>query len=738
MSNRPVQDRRFDAPASPISMPSELAVAECHNCRARNDGERRFCKECGAPLQGPCPECGETVGLAEKFCGGCGFAVGETFHERVQAAQAMLNEGVALRSAAQFAQAQQLLRRLAADTDPLLYGLRRRAEQESKQCDATLNESERLRDELLDGARTAMEHADFDRAAALLEQVPEGIRTEEVRQSLTRAAAFRDEAEQLVRAIREALAAKEYFGLLPKVERLLVLKPQHEQARAMVGKLRVLEHEGQGDRRDRNLALAKQRLAESRADEAVELLEQIPVDMRTPDVLKALDFAREAVWLSRQLRSALVLTETLCRLGDKLAKLQPADGAAAKLVEQLKQRRAAQSAAGFAIPLRALPEKPAVGCKVEIVSGWKRITATTEVKAVLGTRFEQFCTAAGLALEGLGKAAICPKLKLESSDKLWQRLSRAVRKRDANVAWGIDLGTLSLKALRLRLNERGEVVADAVEQLVHEVPLNQAGVNVADVVGKTWQRLRAKYDLADGKICVGFPGQSLLSRSFKLPPVDAKKIPELMKYETPRQIPVPVDKVAWDFHVFGADDSASRYDREAALFAVRQTVLRDRLALLESVDVRPDVLQADSLAIYNLLAYEGHWPMSRTDGADEEEVTMALDIGADTINTIIGHGQSVWTRSGGSGGNAFTKALVKELKLTHAEAERQKRQPFAVPAAHLLDQAMQPAFQSLLEEVHRTITYYGTQQRRRQVRRIILLGGGSRLHGLVEAFCLGR
>ena len=290
----------------------------------------------------------------------------------------------------------------------------------------------------------------------------------------------------------------------------------------------------------------------------------------------------------------------------------------------------------------------------------------------------------------------------------------------------------------MRVNEKGDVSADAAEQLVHEVPLNQAGVNVAEVVGKTWQRLRAKYDIADGKVCVSFPGQSLLSRSFKLPPVDAKKIPELMKYETPRQIPVPIDQVAWDYHVFGSDNAANRYDREAALFAVRQTVLRDRLALLESIEVRPDVLQADSLAIYNLLAYEGHWSTSRNDAADEEEVMMALDIGADAINTIIGHTQSVWTRTGGNGGNTFTKALVKELKLTHAEAERQKRQPFAVPAAHLLDQALQPAFQSLLEEIHRTITYYGTQQRRRQVNHIILLGGGSRLHGLVEAMCLGR
>lgn len=719
-------------------MPGELTIAECHDCGAGNDAERRYCKECGSPLYGPCPECGETVGLAEKFCGGCGFAVGETFRERVQAAQSILHEGLALRHAAQFSQAQTHFRRLLADPDPLLHGLRRRAEQESKQCDAALREAERRRDELFAAAQAAMEQADFDRAAALLEQVPESVRTDEVRQLLDRATAFRDEAEQLVRAIREALAAKEYLGLLPKVERLLVLKPQHEQARAMVGKLRVLEHEGQGQRRDQHHARAKQLLGACRAAEAIELLERIPADMRTPDVQKTLDFAREAAWFGRQLKTSLVLTDTLVRLGERYCKLQPSDAPAARLVEQLRQRRAQQATNGYATPIRPLPAAPAIGCAVEILGAWKRIALADPVRVVIGPRYEQFCAAAGLALEGLGQAALRPKFNLEANDKLWQRLSRAVRKRDANVAWGLDLGAHSLKAVRLRLGAQGEILADVAEQLLHETPLHQPGADAAALVARTFERLRTKHDLADGRICVSFSGAAMLTRSFKLPPVDAKKIPDLMKYETTVQIPVPIDQVAWDYHVFGADDPAKRYDREAAIFAARLTALRERLALLEVIDLRPDVLQADCLAIHNLLAYERLLPAPRANDAEEEEVVMALDLGAVSMNTVVGHGECVWARTAPTGGNLFTRAIVKGLKLTHADAERLKRQPFAAPAAHHLDAALQPAFRALTEEIHRTITFYATQHRRRRIQRILLLGGGARLHGLVEALTLGR
>lgn len=715
----------------------EEALLSCRNCATRNDADRKFCKECGAPLYGPCPECGETVGLVEKFCGGCGFHVGEVFHERLQAARSVFQEGAALRAATQFAAAQQTLRRLAVDADPLLHGLRRQAEQELRQCEIDLRAAESRRDELLKSAQTAHDQADFDRAVALLSQIPDAVQTEHVKQLLERAVAFRDESEQLVRTIRDALAAKQHLGLLPHVERLLVLKPNHQQARDMIDKLRALEHQGQAQLRDRNHELAKRKLSECKYDEAQQLLESVAADKLTPDVERTLAYARETAWLARQLRTALVTTDTLVRLGERLLKLQSADQAVARLLEQLRQRRGNK----FSASIRGVPPTAAVGCAVEYPAPWRNITVDASISAALAPRSGQFHAAAGLALEGIGKAKLTPKLQLAESENLWRRMSRAVRKRDARVAWGIDLGNCTLKAIRLRLRDDGSVFADAAESLSHERLLSQPGVDVVSTIKNTWQRLAAKHDLASGQICVNFAGQALLSRSFKLPPVEDKKLPELMKFEAPGQIPVPIDSVAWDYHVFRHDDPANRYDREAALFAVKQQVLRERIDQFVALDVRPDVLQADCVAIYNLLALEGKLPApGASDSADdfEEEVTMALDIGAESTDVLVGHSRSFWTRVMPFGGSDFTKALVKELKLTFADAERQKRQPFTAPAAHVVDRALDGAFQAFAAELQRTMTYYGTQQRRRRIGRVILLGGGARLHGLYEALWLGR
>jgi class 3 adenylate cyclase/tetratricopeptide (TPR) repeat protein len=45
---------------------------QCPRCRAENREGRRFCGDCGLPLDSTCPACGFLNDGSEKFCGGCG------------------------------------------------------------------------------------------------------------------------------------------------------------------------------------------------------------------------------------------------------------------------------------------------------------------------------------------------------------------------------------------------------------------------------------------------------------------------------------------------------------------------------------------------------------------------------------------------------------------------------------------------------------------------------------------
>src|SRR6266446_1982633 len=47
----------------------------CSKCATENREGRKFCAECGAPLNARCASCGAENGPAEKFCGECGVAL---------------------------------------------------------------------------------------------------------------------------------------------------------------------------------------------------------------------------------------------------------------------------------------------------------------------------------------------------------------------------------------------------------------------------------------------------------------------------------------------------------------------------------------------------------------------------------------------------------------------------------------------------------------------------------------
>src|SRR5579864_1532249 len=47
----------------------------CSKCAAENRAGRKFCAECGAPLNARCASCGAENNPAEKFCGECGIAL---------------------------------------------------------------------------------------------------------------------------------------------------------------------------------------------------------------------------------------------------------------------------------------------------------------------------------------------------------------------------------------------------------------------------------------------------------------------------------------------------------------------------------------------------------------------------------------------------------------------------------------------------------------------------------------
>src|SRR6185503_15820371 len=112
--------------------------------------------------------------------------------------------------------------------------------------------------------------------------------------------------------------------------------------------------------------------------------------------------------------------------------------------------------------------------------------------------------------------------------------------------WGIDLGQCALKAIRLEMKD-GQVVATAFEYIEHPKILSQPDADPDELTREALQQFLSRNKIAGDMVAISVPGQSGLARFVKLPPVDEKKIADIVKFEAKQQIPFPLEEVVWDF-----------------------------------------------------------------------------------------------------------------------------------------------------------------------------------------------
>jgi Double zinc ribbon len=56
---------------------------ECYHYHVQNDGEWKFCKECGAPLGSYCQRCKNVGDINDKYCGVCGTTLALNAQKRL-------------------------------------------------------------------------------------------------------------------------------------------------------------------------------------------------------------------------------------------------------------------------------------------------------------------------------------------------------------------------------------------------------------------------------------------------------------------------------------------------------------------------------------------------------------------------------------------------------------------------------------------------------------------------------
>src|SRR6478752_7074097 len=140
--------------------------------------------------------------------------------------------------------------------------------------------------------------------------------------------------------------------------------------------------------------------------------------------------------------------------------------------------------------------------------------------------------------------------------------------------WAIDIGQAALKALKLVPNENPELVtAEAFDFIEYPKILSQPDADPEELVREALATFLARNEITGSKVALGVPGQTGLVKFIKLPPVEKKRIPDIVKFEARQQIPFALEEVIWDYQQIGGDEDEGGEDEgftlaEVGLFAM--------------------------------------------------------------------------------------------------------------------------------------------------------------------------
>ena len=292
--------------------------------------------------------------------------------------------------------------------------------------------------------------------------------------------------------------------------------------------------------------------------------------------------------------------------------------------------------------------------------------------------------------------------------------------------WAIDIGNNSLKALYLS-TERGVVEVVGYDNIRHGKILS--GDNVTDaereeLIAISLRKLVTKYDMSMDEIAIAVPSQNSFARFVNLPPVEAKRIPEMVQFEAVQQIPFGINDVQWDWQLM---TEANSPEIKVGIFAIKNDVVNTALQPFTREDIEISYVQMSPMALYNYLLHD------RPDLVTSDiQATVVINVGAGNTDLVVCTPSAVWQRCILIGGNTFTKAIADTFRLNFEKAEKLKRTAPVSKYARQIFQAMRPVFTDLASEIQRSLGFYNSSNPNTKVVKIIAMGGGTKLRGLLK------
>ena len=284
---------------------------------------------------------------------------------------------------------------------------------------------------------------------------------------------------------------------------------------------------------------------------------------------------------------------------------------------------------------------------------------------------------------------------------------------------GVDIGTSSIKLVELTRNSgHFQLETYGIAHITYGASMPQRS-SALDITISTLRELMAKAGIKTKRIVARLPTSTVFVTVIEIPALDEAEQRQAIEYEAKKIIPIPIDDVTVSWNVIPPVEGGDPARQSILLTAVPNHVIANYVQVFQALKLEPQAIEVEATALTRSLV-----------GQDTSAV-LVLDVGSKTsaVN-LIDRGFIFFSKNINAGGEAITQSIAQMLNVNLERAEQFKKslglsgldQGSAVP------RSIQPALSSIRQEVEQVM--HLSQGRGREVEKIILTGGGSRLLGL--------
>ncbi len=282
---------------------------------------------------------------------------------------------------------------------------------------------------------------------------------------------------------------------------------------------------------------------------------------------------------------------------------------------------------------------------------------------------------------------------------------------------GVDIGSSSIKIVQvdrgdsLRLNTYGMVdIGDPISSQTTDEEVHK----LADLL----KNLMEKAHVTTKNCIMSLPNSAVFTSVIDMPKMGDKEMESAMQFEAKKYVPLPFSEVTLSWTIISENEDGASL--KVLLIAVPNQIRDIYIKLFQLAGLNLEIIEIEALSLIRSLV------------VDKEKNDVIIDIGAKVTGlNFVRHGTLQLTRNLSIGGDTITDRIAQALNLSVPRAEQFKRD-FGLQGTDFLPEAVKPVLSVIKTEVAQIIGIYSANNVNTD--RIVLVGGGAQLPGILEYF----